>query len=244
MCRAAHRLVEVCRSRRPLRLAGVVTPVLVFALLVAPAAALAGSQDVTSTHAAIAADHALDHARLQMIAATQAKVESYRARLAAECPNAGAGSPENEAEEPMSAEVADALWSIAYGAAAGPIGRFAKVIDPLRWTSGRFSQAIHTLASSLSGLSKVRLPDLCADVRAWTASGFETVPPDVLELDRQVEPLQLPEIPWNVVARDERGGDAGLVRHIEHAETKLAEAEFVLGQKDWYQVLETVGLAP
>ena len=104
--------------------------------------------------------------------------------------------------------------------------------------------AIHTLASSLSGLSKVRLPDICADVRAWTASGFETVPPDALELDRQVEPLQLPEIPWNAVARDARGSDASVVKYIEQAETKLAEAEFVLGQKDWYQVLETVGLAP
>jgi len=221
-----------------------VTPVVVLALLVAPAAALAGSPDVASTHAAIAADHALDRARLQMVAGTQAKVESYRGRLAAECPNAGAGSPETEAAEPMSAEVADALWSIAYGAAAGPIARFAKVIGPLRWTNSRFSQAIHAFASSLSGLSKVRLPDICADVRAWTASGFETVPPDALELNRQVEPLELPEIPWSAVARDERGGDAGLVRYIEHAETKLAEAEFVLGQKDWYQVLETVGLAP
>jgi hypothetical protein len=226
------------------RLAGVVAPLVVLALLVAPAAALASSQDVTSTHAAIAADHALDRARVQMIAATQATVESYRARLAAECPDAGAGSPETEAAEPMSAEVANALWSIAYGAAAAPIARFAKVIGPLRWTSGRFSHAIHTLASSLSGLSEVRLPDICADVRAWTASGFETVPSDALELNRQLEPLQLPEIPWSVVARDERGGDASLVRYIEHAETKLAEAEFVLGQKDWYQVLETVGLAP
>ena len=243
MSRAAHRLDQACR-RRPLRLAGVVAPLLLLALLVAPADALAGSQDVTSTHAAIAADHALDRARVQMIAATQATVESYRARLAAECPDAGAGSPETEAAEPMSAEVADALWSIAYGAAAAPIARFAKVIGPLR--VDQWPLQPRDPHARLKPQRPVRgaAPDLCADVRAWTASGFETVPSDALELNRQLEPLQLPEIPWSVVARDERGGDAGLVRYIQHAETKLAEAEFVLGQKDWYQVLETVGLAP
>ena len=153
------------------RAAGIV----VLMLLVVPASALASSQ-ASATHAAIAADYALSRVRVGIISSTQAKVEKYNGRLAGECPNAGAGTPENEAAEPMAGEVADALWSIDYGATAGPIQRFASAIKPLRWSSGRFNHAIHMLASSLTGLSKLSLPDLCGDVRSWTASGFQTVP--------------------------------------------------------------------
>lgn len=213
-------------------------------LLAAPAPALASGQDVAATHAAIAADYALVRLRVSMISSTQSKIETYKHKLGTECPNAGLGSPETEAAEPMSAEVAAALWSVDYGAAAGPIARFASVIRRLHWTSARFSHSIHVLASSLSGLARVRLPDICGDVRAWTASGFKTVPPHVVELDEQVEPLQLPEPPWKLIAPYERGRDASLVSSIRRGETKLAEAEFMFGQKDWYQVLETVGLSP
>ncbi len=221
-----------------------VTPLAVLAFLVAPAPATASGGNAAATNTAIQADYALARVRVEMIAATQSKVEAYRHKLAGECPDVGAGSPESEAAEPMSAEVADALWSIDYGAVAGPIAKFATAIRPLHWTSGSFSRAIHALAASLSGLAAVRLPDLCADIRAWTASGFKTVPSDVLQLDQHVEPLELPEIPWGLVGRYQRGSDASHVAYIEAAEEKLGEAEFMLGQKDWYQVLETVGLAP
>ena len=66
----------------------------------------------------------------------------------------------------------------------------------------------------------------------------------MVELDQRVETLQLPEVPWKQVARYVHGKEAGIVSYIEHAELKLAEAEFMLGQKDWYQVIETVGLQP
>ncbi len=144
----------------------------------------------------------------------------------------------------MAGEVADAFWSIDYGATAGPIQQFASAIKPLHWSSGSFNHAIHMVASSLSGLSKLSLPNLCADVRSWTASGFKTVPPGVEELDQRVETLQLPEVPWKQVARNVHGKEAAMVSYIEHAELKLAEAEFMFGQRDWYQVIETVGLQP
>ena len=77
-----------------------------------------------------------------------------------------------------------------------------------------------------------------------SASGFTTITRHVIELDRRVESLELPEIPWRLLAPYVRRGDADLVRYIRRAERKVAEAEFVLGQKDWYQVLETLGLPP
>jgi len=219
--------------------------IIVLTFAIAPTGpALASSGDANATHAAIPAAYALARASVAAIPIAQAKIQSYNRKLAAECPKAGAGTPENEASEPMSKEVAAALWSIEYGATAGPIKAFAKAIKPLHWSSARFNRAVHGYAATLSGLAAIRLPDLCSDVRAWTASGFTTVPKNVLELDERVEPLQLPEIPWGLVARDVHGHEASLVTYIKRAETKTAEAEFMLGQKDWYEVNETLGLGP
>jgi hypothetical protein len=81
-------------------------------------------------------------------------------------------------------------------------------------------------------------------VRAWSASGFTNIPRRVIELDSRVESIELPAVPWRLVAPYEQKGDAGLVAYIQRAERKIAEAEFVLGQKDWYQLLETLGLPP
>jgi len=219
-------------------------PLVVVTLLATPAPALADAQDAAATHAGITAGYALARAAVATIPVAQDRIERYNSKLAGECPDVGAGTPETEASEPMSGEVAAALWSISYGAAAGPIKTFARAISPLHWTNPRFNRAVHHLAATLTELATLRMPDLCADVRAWTASGFTTVPQDVLEIDHHVEPLELPEIPWGLVTPYVRTGEAGLVSYIKRAETKVAEAEFIKGQKDWYQVIETLGLEP
>ncbi len=219
-------------------------PIAVLALAVAPAPALAGGQDAATTHAAVAAAYALGRASVAAIPVAQGRIQSYNRKLAAECPDAGAGTPETEASEPMSKEVAAALWSIEYGTAAGPIKAFQKALKSLHWTNARFDHAVHSYASNLTGLATLPQPNLCSDVRAWKAGNFTTVPKDVLEIDEKAEPLNLPFIPWNLVAPYVHGHDASLVKYIKGAELKTEEAEFMLGQKDWYQVIETLGLAP
>jgi hypothetical protein len=221
-----------------------VMPLVVVTLAVAPSRALASSRDAASTHTAVVAGYALARAGVATINIAQSRIESYNRKLAAECPGVGSGTPETEASQPMSYEVAVALWSIAYGSAARPIMVFARAVRPLRWTNARINRAARTLVANLTALATIPLPDLCADVRTWTASGFTAIPRHVVELDRRVEPLELPELPWNLMAPYVSRGDGTLVAYIKRAERKIAEAEFTLGQTDWYQVLQTVGLPP
>ncbi len=131
-------------------------PIAVLALAVAPAPALAGGQDAATTHAAIAAAYALARASVAAIPVAQGRIQSYNRKLAGECPNAGAGTPETEASEPMSKEVAAALWSIEYGTAAGPIKAFQKALRSLHWTNARFDRAVHNYASNLTALATLR----------------------------------------------------------------------------------------
>ena len=219
-------------------------PLVLLALATAPSPALASSRDVVATHTAIVAGYALARAGVATINVAQAKIESFDRKLAAECPGVGSGTPENEASQPMSHEVAVALWSIAYGSAAGPIKRFATAMRPLRWTSARINRVARNLVANLTALATIPLPDLCGDVRAWKASGFTTIPRHVAELVSRVESLGLPQIPWRLLSRYMRGDDARRVAYIRRAERKIAEAEFVKGQSDWYLVLQTLGLPP
>ena len=223
---------------------GLALGVLATPLVMVPSPALASARDVATTHRAIAAGYALARAGVATINVAQSRIESYNRKLAAECPGVGRGTPETEASQPMSYEVAVALWSIAYGSAAGPIKRFAKAMAPLRWSSARVNHVARTLVANLTALATIPLPDLCGDVRAWTTGGFRAIPQGVLELDRRVERLELPAIPWRLLTPYMRGRDARLVAYIKRAERRIAEAEFVLGQSDWYQVLQTLGLPP
>jgi hypothetical protein len=207
-------------------------------------ASAASSQDLAATHALITASYALGRATNASIPVAQAKIERLNAKLAAECPKAGAGTLENEASEPMTYEVVAALWVISYGNAAGPIKRFVSSVKSLHWSVSSFGRVLHTYTTNLLKLATLPMPDLCADVRAWTASGFTTVPREASELDRRVEPLSLPELPWKLLAPFETRHDASLIPFIKRAEVNVEEEEFRKGQDDYYKVLETLGLPP
>jgi hypothetical protein len=217
-------------------------PIAAIALLLAPSAALASQQDLTATHAYVKANYALSRAGVARIRTAQAGVEALDRKLGAECPLVGKGTPETEASQPMSYEVAVALWSVAYGTNAGPIRTFAKALRPLRWSNPRITRLAQSYAGSLVALATLPLPDLCADVRAWTASGFRVVPAHVAELDRRVEAIEPNPVAPKLLAPYERGADASVVANTRRLEVKLAENEFVLGQDDWIKVLKTLGL--
>jgi hypothetical protein len=241
---ARARELDACNADRWRPLRWLVVPVVVLGFAAGPAPVLASSQNTAATRAVIVAASALARARLAAIPVAQANVESLNRKLAAECPGAGAGSPETEASTPMSKEVAVALWSVSYGTVAAQSARFERAIHSLHWANARFERAVHTFATGLHGLATIPPPALCGDVRTWAASDFKTVPQDALELDRRVEPLLVPEIPWGLIAPYEQGQEASVVASIKRAERKCAEFEFMVGQKDWYQVLETVGVEP
>ncbi len=216
-----------------------------FAALVlgmAPASAIATPQDVAATHAYIKANYALAQASVARIGVGQAKIERLNSKLAHECPRIGADSPENEASQPISHDVVVALWSLSYGADAGPIRTFTNLAGRLHWSNRALTRAAQTYARNLHELATVPLPDLCADVRSWKESGFQVVPAATISLVERVEAIEPKAIPSHLLAPYERGADAGIVARTIRLETRIEENEFLVGQGDWIQVLDTLGL--
>ena len=229
------------RSRRSTLAAALAGATALLTLLIASSAAH-GARDMSATHAYIQANYALARVAVARIPVSEARIQDFNRKLGAQCPQAGRGTPINEASQPMSYEVAVALWSLAYGADAGPIRKFLEAVKPLKWSSPRISRAARSYADELNALATLPLPDLCTDVRAWTASGFQTIPANVAALDRRVEAIEPQPVPNAWLAPSEQGADAAIAARTRKLEKKLSETEFEVGQDDWIQVTGTLGL--
>jgi hypothetical protein len=135
-----------------------------------------------------------------------------------------------------------ALWSLAYGADAEPIHTFLETVGRLRWSNHTITRTAERYASNLHELATLPLPDLCTDVRSWKTSGFQVIPAAVVSLVRRVEAIEPKTIPPRLLAPYERGADASILARTIRLERRIEENEFIVGQNDWIQVLETLGL--
>jgi hypothetical protein len=211
-------------------------------LFVVPAQASAASGNVAATHAYIEANYALARASVARIGPAEAKIQVFNRALARECPRIGIGSAENYATQPVSHLVAVALWSLAYGIDAGPIRTFIQTTSRLHWSNHKITRAAESYANTLHEFATLKLPDLCGEVSSWKANGFAAIPPATLSLVEHEESLELNPVSSSLLAPFEHGADARTVERTEALEIKLEENEFLVGQGDWIEVLETLGL--
>jgi hypothetical protein len=214
----------------------------VLLLALAPAAVPAASLDATSTHTYIAANYTFVQASDARVRAAQADIIGLIHRFKRECPKVGAGAPQNEEAQKLSYEVAGAIWSVAYGADAGPIRAFIRAVRPLRWSNPALTRAARGYARSLHELASLPVPDLCGDVHAWSTSGFRIVAATTTRFDLHVESIEGHSIAPRLLAPYERPSDRSILERTTRLETKLEHVETVTGFNDWGSLLETLGL--
>jgi hypothetical protein len=214
----------------------------VLTLGLAPAGAGAAPRDVASTHAYVVAAYTALHAVVTKWSSVEAAIQKLDLRFRAECPNVGAGSPQSEEEQKLSAEVAGALWATGYHTDAKIAQAFIKAVGPLRWSNPAITRSARKLTRGLREMTLLPVPDLCGDVRSWAANGYKAVPVDVEQYDRRVEAIEIKEIPRRLLAPYVQPADRGLVTRAEHLNTRFEELEFMRGQDDWNTLLETLAL--
>jgi hypothetical protein len=215
----------------------------VLALGVAPAVAGASSaRNATSTHAYIVANYAFARASVATIAPAQADIVALDQKLGQECPDVGAGSPQDEASQEPSHEVAGALWSVSYGADAGPIHAFVEAVRRLRWSNPEITRIAQNYTRSLEGLAALAVPELCGNMREWSASGFRTVPAATTAFVTHAESLEGHTIPQRLLASYERPADRRIVQRTTQLEARLESNELNVGFDDWDMLLATLGM--
>jgi hypothetical protein len=213
-----------------------------FSLGLTPSAALASSKDSAATHTYLVAGYAALHTTVTTWSRVEASIHKLDLRFRAECPDVGAGSPQNEAEQKLSYEVAGALWATGYHTDVAVIQKFAKAVNPLSWSNPAVTRSAHRFTTGLHEMAALSVPDICADVRSWSASGYKVVPQSTLSFDQHVEAIETKEVPRNLLEPYVLPADKALVTRDEHLNTEFQNLETVRGFDDWDTLLETLGL--
>jgi hypothetical protein len=195
----------------------------------APASALASSRDVATTDALARATDALVRAANPDVPRGLAAAKRYAGQIASQCPAAAAASPQNHEAEQLDDEVIGAMTTVGYRVAAGPVATFAHRVRGLHWSNHRLTRAVKRFTTKLVGLTRLATPDVCADVRAWAASGYQTVPAGTVAFDHHyyaVDP-EAEEVPLivSLAMPYATPSDVPVLHRVERLETKLGEAE-------------------
>lgn len=198
-------------------------------LALAPSAALANSGDVAATQALARATDTLVRAASPDVNKGLAAAKRYASQIAAQCPRAAAGSPQNRASEQLDDEVIGAMTIAGYSVAAAPIARFAHAVHFLRWSNGRLTRTVKTFAAKLQKLSTLALPNVCGDIQAWAAGGYQALPADTVPFVKHylaVTP-EAEEVPLMIrlLMPYATPSDVPILHRVERLETHLGEAE-------------------
>jgi hypothetical protein len=218
----------------------------VLTLGLTPTAALAGSGDVAATQAYIRANYGLVHAARAKQAASEAALQSVLSGVRRECPRAAAESPQNHDSEQLSNEVVLTMRIAGTRPETPAIAAFTRAVKGLHWSKRKLTNAIQSYVSELKALSTAPTPNLCADIRAWVASGYRTRSPSTMKLDQEFETLNvaLGELAAPLLAPYERPGERAILSRTIQFELQIADFEANAGVETWGQIMDSLGLSP
>jgi hypothetical protein len=224
------------------RVAFAALTVTVLAML--PASAPAAPADVASTGTFVQADYTLlRNARLHLRAA-EAAPRAVLAQVRRECPHAAAGSPQNGDSTQLSNEVIGAMVLSAYHLDLPALHSFIAVAGRLRWSNPRLTRTVHGYVADLKALAKLAPPHLCADVGAWVASGYRTLPPATVAFDRVFMPA------WVGIGLHPAGLGAfagaqqrSLLKRSDALIVQLADGE-ARAVESWGDIVDELGVLP
>jgi hypothetical protein len=210
-----------------------------------PSGALAGPRDVAATQTYIRANYALVRAGSREIGPSEAAARSVLHGVREECPEAAAGSPQGQGSQPLGDELQGAITIAAFRLVARPVDAFLRVVAHLRWSNPRLTQTVSSYVGKLKSLAALSPPEPCADVRAWTASGFQTVPASTTSFDLAFDSVNvaLGEVPAELLAPYERPSESAMLHTTARLEMQLSNAENRVVPQ-WEQALSALGVAP
>jgi hypothetical protein len=223
------------------------------ALALAPSATLArgpagplarSSRNAVSTRSYIKANYALVRVARANLPAGQAAISSLANKVAGECPLAAVDSPQNHDAEQLSNEVVGALEVAAYSPDTSSMLAFAHAVHGLHWSNGKLTRMVRAYATKLEGFPKLAPPNICADVEAWAASGYRTLPATTVAFDEgfYTDDIEAEEVSLRLLRPYESATGASLLHRTQQLEAPLAEAE-AEAVFDYSKILDSLKLS-
>ncbi len=213
------------------------TVVATIAIALSPCVALArvSPGDATATRSYLLEDYAAMRAELKDFPAALAAIEALGTRLHAECPGVLANAPKpargatpNSTEVEIGKEESDAAFGVAEHTEYRRSRGFARAVARLRWSNRALTRLVHLHAAEEVAKAEVPPPELCADMRAWVSSGYQTVSAATESYLRRESALSKTEGAEEVImrrlARYENRADRRIARQIAGLEKSALPA--------------------
>ena len=232
--------------------AGRAAPAVVAAVLLAllslaaqaRAAAGASVAERCASRAYIEANYQLVHAARERLHASEAAIHELVRRTVAECPLAGEGSHQDNVANEVSEEVVGTVVTTAYRPDAGSIETFVHAVARLRWSDGRLTRLVRGYVTKLRNLAALQPANICADVRAWGADGFQGPPEGTVVFDKLylAADIEAEEVPLRLLAPYESAHDAALLKRTKRLEAPVAEVE-AKAVENWLEIMRGLALS-
>ncbi len=184
--------------------------------------------DAAATQAYVRARYTLAQVVTKNLALSRRAVKDYVNQVVGECPNVLADAPGGEQSIHFFQEDIYVLGNAFGRPDTSVIQAYVRAIRGLHWTSPKLNRIVH--GEHLRDKAEVRVgtPNLCADLKAWAASGYRTLPKSTKRLVRKIEAG--PEKPgtkalWRLLAPYESPSVKRLVRRTKHLDAKGTDAE-------------------
>jgi hypothetical protein len=220
-------------------------PLASIGLMLGPSHALAASGDTSATAAYVSANYALLATAHAKRGAAEAALQSLLARVRSECPSLVAGSPQNEASEKLTFELVGTMRLVALKPIGGAIAQYARAVAGLRWSNAALTHEVRSYARELLTQSRILVPDFCAELRAWKATGYATLPPHTLPFNKTYYAVYvgIGLLPSKQLAPSLPSAQRGLVQRTLQFENDVIEFE-AQAVETWGQIMDAAGLQP
>ena len=219
--------------------------VAVLAVAMLPSSVLAKPDDALATRAYLGARYRFERAAKSELPAERAAAAVLVRKLRGECPDVAAGSPHNEAATVLRTEALVVVSDTLLVKDRSAIKHFLGVAGRLRWSDPRLRRAVGRYVAELRAELALKAPDLCEDLRAWAASGFQTAPADAVRADREADAASSdPEgVPQRLFAPYTRPDERAMLRRTKRLEGELEGEVLKIGIHAWSEILLAAGFS-
>jgi hypothetical protein len=214
------------------------------ALVMAPTSALAKPDNVSATRAYIRAHYLFVRAAKAELPVEKTVAAKLVSEIRSQCPNVVTGSPRNEDAAALTTEALIVVSDTLLAPDRVAITHFVGSIENLRWSSRKLTHAVRRYAAKLRAELALKTPNLCSNLKAWAATGFQTMPASVTRTNEETEAASAgpEEIQQRLFAPYARPDDKAILRRTKVLETKLKGAALEIGLHAWSEILTIVGL--
>jgi hypothetical protein len=146
------------------------------ACLIQPALAAARVDDVAATRAYLHAGYAYERSAGSQVARSVAAIEARAKQIAGECPAVLTYAPRDAAFGELGEEANKSAFYAGVVPLRSAALRQARAIGHLSWSDRKLTLLVQSEAAAERSIAALTLPDVCADIVAWQASAYATLP--------------------------------------------------------------------